>query len=75
MGNTWNARVGNESVGIGSLSELQAILARTRNAAGQELWLVHSDGRRLCMLRSVAPFLAWTDDGATRRATTRYENR
>lgn len=48
----WTAEVGNESVGVGSLSELRAILSRTREAACQELWLVHRDGQRICMLRS-----------------------
>ena len=63
MANTWVAQVGTESVGIGSLDELRAILARSGTAAGQELWLVHSDGPRICMLRNQDRALLMFQDG------------
>jgi hypothetical protein len=52
MANSWVAQVGSESVSIGSLKELRAILFPTGAAAGQELWLVHPNGSRICMLRN-----------------------
>jgi len=52
MAATWVARTGKESIGIGSLDELRAVLSRTRDAASEEFWLVHPSGPRICMLRN-----------------------